>query len=611
MLLQAGGEGVRFKPRPVEGVDEITPEKLEHLILDGQQRLTSLYQALRLGRAVRTRDARGAAIQRWYYVDMGKALAENGDREEAIIGIPDDKKVRNFRGEVKADYSTRELECRAGLFPLPLVFDVPGLTAWMMDYLQVHGDRSDERLNRWNRFLQSIIQRFQQYQVPLIVLRKETPKEAVCQVFEKVNTGGVSLTVFELLTATFAADDFQLREDWEARQARFRRNPALRQILGSIENTDFLQAISLLVTRARRQAAVEAGVAPEAAPGISCKRKDILRLTLEEYQAWAGRVTEGFEKAGRFLFQQKIFVARDVPYRTQVTPLAAILTVLGDRSDQDGIRSKLARWYWCGVFGELYGGAIESRFAKDLPEVLAWADGGPEPDTVSDANFAPARLLTLRTRNSAAYKGLHAVLMRNGGLDFRSGTPIDVQQYFEDRIDIHHVFPQHWCRQNGIDARRCDSVINKTPLSARTNRLIGGRGPSKYLLTLQREADISHARMDEILSSHLIDPGVLRADDFDGFFAGRERALLARIEEAMGKPLVALPVESEPDVEPAGSEEDDDWGAGAAAEPGGEPGAQLERFDEVLRAFEAVRDQSAPAEGFVQLLADFGKIDRS
>jgi hypothetical protein len=83
-----------------------------------------------------------------------------------------------------------------------------GLTHWQMKYLQADPAMIQERLARWNALAQEVIQRYQQYQIPLILLRKETPKEAVCQVFEKVNTGGVSLTVFELLTATFAADDY-------------------------------------------------------------------------------------------------------------------------------------------------------------------------------------------------------------------------------------------------------------------------------------------------------------------------------------------------------------------------------------------------------------------
>ena len=212
MMLQTGNAEVRFKPRLIEGLTMDNPPEPERLILDGQQRLTSLFQSLLAGHVVTTRDFRGRTIHRWYYLDIKKALDSNGDREEAIVSLSEDRKIRNFRGEIISDYSTHEAECKAEMFPLPLVFDAVGLTSWQMKYLNAEPANLQDRLVRWNELMQTIIQRFQQYQIPLILLRKEVPKEAVCQVFEKVNTGGVSLTVFELLTATYAADNFNLRD---------------------------------------------------------------------------------------------------------------------------------------------------------------------------------------------------------------------------------------------------------------------------------------------------------------------------------------------------------------------------------------------------------------
>ncbi len=542
MMLQTGNPDVRFRPRAVEGVALAPAVEPERLILDGQQRLTSLFQALMLGQAVLTRDARDKLIRRWYYIDMRKALDPNADRDEAVVGVPEARKFTTFRGDVIAggDYSTTEKECAGEMFPLRLVFDTAGLTDWQLKYIQADPTQMVERMGRWNRLVQEVVQPFQQYQIPLILLRKETPKEAVCQVFEKVNTGGVSLTVFELLTATFAADEYPLRDDWAARQQRLRQRP----VLGAVGSNEFLQAMTLLATWERRSQALAADVKADA-PGVSCKRKDVLRLHLGEYRRWAEPLTVGFERAARFLNALKVFAARDVPYHAQFAPLAALLTALGERGDDDGVRLKIARWYWCGVFGELYGSATESRFAKDLPEVLAWLGGGPEPATVTDATFAPGRLLSMRTRNSAAYKGLSALLMRDGGQDFRTGYAIDLQAYFLDRIDIHHIFPQAWCKAKKVSPQRCDCVVNKTPISAKTNQMIGGAAPSQYLTKLQQGASITPARMDEILQSHVIDPATLRADDFDGFFAARSAVLLKRIEGAMGKSVSQEPEEGE------------------------------------------------------------------
>lgn len=191
MMLQTGNTDVRFKPRLVEGVKAPAACEPERFILDGQQRLTALYLSLLSGQPVKTRDARGGEITRWYYLNIEKTLSPNGDRDDAIVGVPEDKVVRNFRGEVVADYSTIEKECAAGLLPLSIVFDTAALTKWQMVYLQeADPSQVQERLARWNALLQSAILRIQQYHVPLIQLRKETPKEAVCSVFEKVNTRG-------------------------------------------------------------------------------------------------------------------------------------------------------------------------------------------------------------------------------------------------------------------------------------------------------------------------------------------------------------------------------------------------------------------------------------
>lgn len=542
MMLQAGGAGIRFKPRLVEGVEPRDGVQPERLILDGQQRLTSLYQALLLGKAVATTDARKNRIKRWYYLDIVKALSVNGDREEAIVGVPVDRVVRNFRNEPIADYSTTELECTSEMLPLRIMFDVSKLTDWQMKYLQAEPERIAERLVRWNQLLQTVIQRFQQYQVPLIILRRETPKVAVCQVFEKVNTGGVSLNVFELLTATFAVDNFNLREDWEKRAKLLRA----QKVTAGVQSTDFLQAATLLATRARRLGAAQQGVKLEEAPAIACKRKEVLDLSRADYQLWADRITQGFQATARFLHRQKIFAARDLPYQTQLVPLASVFTVLGQKAESDSILAKLARWYWCGVFGELYGSAVETRFARDLPELLEWIDGGPEPSTVVAANFVPGRLLTLRTRNSAAYKGLYALLIRDGCLELRTGDPIDVQMYFDDKIDIHHIFPQHWCRTNGVPWTRCDCIVNKAAIGARTNRMIGGNAPSAYLPRIERSTEMPPERLDGILATHVIDPAALRSDNFDAFFAARAQALLNRIERVMAKPIARDLPELEP-----------------------------------------------------------------
>jgi hypothetical protein len=369
--------------------------------------------------------------------------------------------------------------------------------------------------------------------VPVITL-ENTPKAAVAQIFEKVNTGGVPLNVFQLLTAAFAVDEVRLPDDWKERQQEF----ADYKVLSTLEPVDFLQAISLLTTRARRMDALAQGRDQERAPGITCKRKDMLRMTSEDYLKWKDLAAKGFMEAAKLLHDQSVYQARDLPYRTQLVPLAAVFALLTQNQDNDPARKKLARWFWSGVFGELYSGSYESRFALDLLQIPDWlTKEGQEPSTCAEANFLPSRLRRLKTRGSAAYKGLYVLMLKSGAEDFLKGQPISSLSYFDDSIDIHHVFPQAWCRNNRVPADSCDSIANKTPLAAATNRMLGGRAPSIYLETLQRHHGEEEGRMNEILQESHIDPDLLRHDDFDGFLHNREQRLLDLISGAMGKEI--------------------------------------------------------------------------
>lgn len=521
MFLEAGG--VPFKPRLFAGVHLQPAPKPKTLVLDGQQRLTSMYLSLRSGQPVPTRTEKGADIRRIYFLDMTKCLDPEADREEAVVSVPDTLQVTSdFGRKVDLDLSTPALQYSQRMFPVALLFDIQGFMSWESGF-SAHYQFAAEAMQFMQKFRNEIWLRFQQFKVPAIELTQDTPREAVCQVFEKVNTGGVTLTVFELMTATFAADEFNLRDDWDARQERL---TAKHDVLEAVDGTSFLTAVTLLASYRRHLIQKTA---------VSCKRADVLRLALTDFKALEAPLELGFKRAAELLAEEKIFDERSLPYATQLIPLAAICAQLGERTTLHGIKQSLLRWYWSGVLGELYGGANETRFAMDMQDVVAWVDGGTEPRTVRDANFAPTRLLSLQSRLAAAYKGLAALLMKHGGRDFVSGTPIDLNSYFNNAIDIHHIFPRAWCEKQKLPKDKWNSVINKAPLAASTNRFISGDAPSIYLGRIQKAKQVPPNSLDEFLVSHVIPVPALRGDDFDGFIRLRAAALLGLIEQATGK----------------------------------------------------------------------------
>lgn len=548
MMLETGGE-VTFEQRGVEGVEpRPKAEDAKWLILDGQQRLTTLTQVLQLKTPVQTHNGRGKKMKLFYYWDIQKALQPGADLLDAIVAVDERRQqYGQFHRDVTLDLSTRERECLAMHFPCNAMFDA---MAWMVDLSKLN----PTKIQQFLEFQQAVIGRFTGYKVPVIQLLKDTSKEAVCTVFEKVNTGGVALNVFELITATFAAEKFNLRDDWlgsvernvQGRRTRLHAHDLLR----NVEASDFIQSITLLETRAKRRERLaeltkaNAGVVPDEEkqqlPPVSAKRKTMLALSRTAYQAWAGKVEEGYLQVSQFLRRQSILRLRELPYQTQVVPLAAILAELDDKTWLTPVVfDKLSLWFWCGVLGELYGGAVETRIAKDVEEVLDWVkNSGPVPATVLDASFDAQRLDRLYTRNSAAYKGVNVLVLRQGAQDWYFKSTVDKLDNDDMMsLDIHHIFPEDWCKKRGIKPAVFNSIVNKTPISYKANRKIGGAAPSAYLAKLQAEklVGLDSAAMDALLKTHQVPAQFLRADDFEGFYAARKANLLALIEQAMGK----------------------------------------------------------------------------
>lgn len=156
------------------------------------------------------------------------------------------------------------------------------------------------------------------------------------------------------------------------------------------------------------------------------------------------------------------------------------------------IKNKLKQWYWCGVFGELYGSANETRYSYDVPDVMSWIETDDKlPRTCTEAHFNPMRLLSMQSRLSAAYKGIMALILKNHAQDLISGREMDFTVYQAEKIDIHHIFPQDYCVKCSYDKSKWNSIVNKTPISAGTNREIGGVAPSRYLSRIERKGAVN------------------------------------------------------------------------------------------------------------------------
>ena len=523
MFLEYGNESVHFKHKPIEGSNASPDIEPDELILDGQQRLTSLYNALYSKNPVHTKTEKGKEIDRYYYLNIEKALDPSADDDDVVISIPSTRKVTSeFGRKIEKDLSTRQDEFKLKMFPLNIILNSSEEQGWQNEYYAYY-NYNPAIIQQFTELFSKIIMPTQKYALPVILLDKETPKEAVCQVFENVNTGGVSLTVFELVTAVFAMDDFPLRKDWEDRKEKYFSS----DLLNIVTATDFLTALTLFSSY-------------KADGTISCKKKDVLALQLNDYKKFAEDLCKGFSVADKLLQEERIFSSRDLPYSTQLIPLAAICTVLmeGNKIYTTTVKNKVKQWYWCGVFGELYGAANETRYANDMAQVIKWiTSSGDLPKTVTDFFFNPTRLLGLQSRQSAAYKGIMALILKNHARDFISGAEMDFSTYLNEKIDIHHIFPKDYCITQKYEKSKWNSIVNKTPISASSNREIGGVAPSNYLGKLEKKGAVLPSDLDAYVETHWIDHSMLRNNEFQNFIIDRAKKLLSAIEVATGRTI--------------------------------------------------------------------------
>jgi hypothetical protein len=490
-----------FACREFQGAPELAGHRPTYLVLDGQQRLTSLYQAFY-----------GLGDHR-YFLDISQLLS-GADFEEAVFHLrATHKRTRQL---AQPDVQAREL-----VLPLRVLRGgAGGFLHWSLAAAQLRGDQGLNFVNELSaavgaRWIQSI----DDYHFPVVTLSDSTDATAVCTIFETLNRTGVRLSPFELLTARFWPQNLSLRSLWSKTTDKY---PAIADF--DVDPYYMLQTIALV----SRQP-----------PG--CKRGEVLALEAPQVEGWWDRVAWAMNEAVTILREDcGVLVPRWIPYETMLIPMAGILARLAIPLGPEigAARQKLVRWFWCSVFGQTYESAPNSRAAKDLPECLAWlAEGGPEPEAVAAFSFDPRILRDTTYRQRAMYRGAMALSLRKEPRDFYKGAVLTRDLILEEQVDDHHIFPQGYLAKAKPDvpARLRDCVLNRTLIDRKTNIKISDRPPSEYMPEIR--VALGPERFAQLLQSHHLPAGPdspLFTDDFDAFLTWRQEALWAEIQDVTG-----------------------------------------------------------------------------
>jgi hypothetical protein len=485
-LLFMRGGGSMFAPRAVENAPPLNGKKPSYLVLDGQQRLTSLYQAFS-----------GAGTHR-FFLNI-RELIDGEDIDEATEVYLAHRRAKRWA----------DLDAQARDLMLPLA-SIRHFSDWrdeVLDRRQESGDDHKKLRAQLNDIDAQYIKAVESYHFPVTTLSEETPVEAVCTIFETLNRTGVKLSVFELLTARAFADEVRLRDMWRDALAE---HPILDEF--DVDPYYVLQAVSVRVRG-------------------SAKRSSVLGLAISDVLEEWDRVITGTAEGLRLLRDEcGVLVTRWMPYKPMLVTLGATWPVVAEVKGPDAgqRRARLRRWFWCSTFSGTYDNSANSTTESDYRTLSAWLRGGDEPAVVSEFVWDPKRWRETTPRQRALYQSTIALMMSGSPLDFYDGTPLTRSVIDGRAVDDHHVFPRAWLKANALDGV-ADTVLNHTLLGKTTNILISGRAPSDYL------AEMAEALKDElprIIDSHLLPSapdGPFFQDDFEAFLAWRTEVLAERL----------------------------------------------------------------------------------
>ena len=481
------------------------------IILDGQQRITSLYYAIKAPQF----PLKGSKNPLFFYINFYSYFNESA--ENGVV-------------EIHANKISREESFNRILFPL---FELEKYNVWVdafEDFLLAKTKDSD-KVRRIRRIIDKILRHiWEGFEIPYIALPASMELRQVTDIFENINTKGKLLSVFDLLIARLYKDNIELRKMWDATLKKF---PDILRYSKHIPKMSIyiLQAMSLLYEKSS-----------------TAKRVDILDIYQKVYlnpdrdfeQDWhdtAQYMSKAIEKLENMRDGFGVKDEREIPFAPMIPVLSALLKVIDLKTNKADCYKRLNKWYWSAVFTNAYSQAADSQMTADFKEMKRWFDADAEiPKSVIQMtrDLPNLYLRDIQSKSNAKYKGVMSLIALEGAKDFNTSQMLENAR----NSDKDHIFPKSFKFGFG-SSKYVNSVLNMTWMSDETNRKIKKfKKPAVYINEFIKEkyAD-SPAKFEDVLKSHLISQkavDLLRQDDFDSFIADRDQIIRIKLGQILG-----------------------------------------------------------------------------
>ncbi|WP_176758107.1 GmrSD restriction endonuclease domain-containing protein [Thermus arciformis] len=474
--------------------DEDTPtEGQELLILDGQQRMTSIVRVLL-----------NAHPQKTYWFDLQALYSSFEDersdwiKKTSFAGVKDP--TRNNGRWVRADLVTEGEEQKH-------VID------YFLGFFKEERDKAMKAIQKVNRIFETI----RNYEVPYILLDGQEGIEAICRIFETINSTGTRLTTFDLAVARYFPEP-DLRNLYE--RARSSHNLLKRF---DIDGERILQIIVL----------IEKNTEPSRSEQLKLRKEDINKNWDKAVSALVSAIKWAQSECG---LEPRYYVGE-----SQLVALAGALADLEPKKQQAFLvekRDKLVQWFFANVLQSGFRATNYRIFIhyKSLQKLLE--EGQIPEDDLPEVKLDLESLINL-AKSDNRYKAIQALLRRVIPEDFYSGSRIE-----SDVLEIHHIFPRSFGGK-----KKVDSIANLVPLTSESNQLLSNRNPSDYIRDLKDRMGINvanHRLRNALLPIQFtpggeINPLILSDDQYETFLRERGKLILEKIKEVLGNRLAENP----------------------------------------------------------------------
>jgi len=438
-------------------------------ILDGQQRLTSLYVTIK-GVKLGSRDYSRVCID----LETAARYEQNTDEgfEESIFVYhrSDNQRyiaVRDFLGQ---------------------------------DHLSIY----DGIPRQWKPAFNKAHNLFQTYPFSVVWIREQTLGDAI-EIFQRINQGGQRLSRYDLVCANVWRDDFDLRKQVAALNRQF-----AQQGFGVLHETIFTQTFAL-VLKDKCTTAAE----------LSLKTDEVLEV-------W-DRVVRSLRLAVDFVANNLGVKRSDyLPYRGILVVLAYYFYHRSSSAISAREREVLWQWFWRVTLSERYSSTSPSRMAEDALKLRAMLDGEEISfDYPSKATPDAIARTKMTSTTSALRNAVICLLALKRPQNLKDGSPVNLADDFFSNLkkaERHHIFPVDYLRRQGFPVASVHLVPNFCFIPADLNREIGNRPPAEYLAQFQKDNPLFTAAAESHLLPVSPDAAVWE-DDYERFLSERARLI--------------------------------------------------------------------------------------